>query len=205
MNGRFFDLRKDKQDRMMNGAMKVFAAQGYRHASTDTIVKEAGISKGLLFHYFESKLGVYSFVYEYSVRFLTLELRGAVDPKERDLFELMKQVEQAKTHAMRGYPYILQFINRSMAEDVSEALLAIEDMRNQLTTSYETIYMQADLSGLPPSVDSTKIQKMLELTIKGLLNERILEASLQPEILYHDIADYIDMVKSLVVTSKEIR
>jgi hypothetical protein len=139
-------------------------------------------------------------VYEYSVRFLTLELRGAVDPKERDLFELMKQVEQAKTQAMRGYPYICQFINRSMAEDVSEALLAIEDMRNQLTTAYETIYVQADLSRLPPSVDGIKIQKMLELTIKGLLNERTLEASLQPEILFHDISAYIDMVKNLVFT-----
>jgi AcrR family transcriptional regulator len=198
MNGRFFDLKKDKQDRMMNGAMKVFAASGYRHASTDIIVKEAGISKGLLFHYFESKLGVYSFVYDYSVRFLTLELRGTVDPKETDLFELMKQVEQAKTQAMRGYPYICQFINRSMTEDVSEALLAIEDMRNQLNAAYETIYAQADPVELPHGIDGTKIQKMLELTIKGLLNERTLDASLQPEILYQDIADYIDMVKSFV-------
>jgi AcrR family transcriptional regulator len=198
MNGRFFDLRKDKQDRMMNGAMKVFAAQGYRHASTDTIVREAGISKGLLFHYFESKLGVYSFIYEYSVRFLTLELRGGVDSKERDLFELIKQVEQAKTQAMKGYPYMLQFINRSMAEDVSEALLAIEEMRNQLLDTYETIYAQADLALLPSGIDGAKIQKMLELTIRGLLHERTMEASLQPEILFQDIADYIDMVKSMV-------
>ena len=50
VNSKFFDLKKEKQDRMINAALQVFAAQGYLHASTDQIVKEAGISKGLLFH-----------------------------------------------------------------------------------------------------------------------------------------------------------
>ena len=56
MNEKFFDLKKEKQDRMINAALKVFALNGYRHASTDDIVREAAISKGLLFHYFENKL-----------------------------------------------------------------------------------------------------------------------------------------------------
>ena len=46
------NLKKEKQDRMINAALKVFAMNGYQKASTDDIVKEAGISKGLLFHYF---------------------------------------------------------------------------------------------------------------------------------------------------------
>lgn len=74
MNEKFFDLKKEKQDRMINAALKAFALSGYRHASTDDIVREAAISNGLLFHYFESKLGVYAFVYDYSVRYLLLEL-----------------------------------------------------------------------------------------------------------------------------------
>ena len=37
MNEKFFDLNKEKQDRMINAALKVFAKQGYRHASTDDI------------------------------------------------------------------------------------------------------------------------------------------------------------------------
>ena len=43
MNSKFFDLKKEKQDRMINGALKVFAMQGYRHASTDEIVKERSL------------------------------------------------------------------------------------------------------------------------------------------------------------------
>ena len=41
MNEKFFDLKKEKQDRMINAALKVFAENGYGHASTDEIVKEA--------------------------------------------------------------------------------------------------------------------------------------------------------------------
>ena len=88
MNEKFFDLKKEKQDRMINAALKVFARKGYEHASTDDIVKEAGISKGLLFHYFISKLGLYSFVYDYSVKYMMLELSTGVDKEETDYFEL---------------------------------------------------------------------------------------------------------------------
>lgn len=49
MNEKFYDLKKEKQDRMINGALKVFALNGYKHASTDDIIVEARISKGLLF------------------------------------------------------------------------------------------------------------------------------------------------------------
>ena len=47
MNEKFFDLKKEKQDRMINASLKVFAMNGYAHASTDDIVREAGISKGV--------------------------------------------------------------------------------------------------------------------------------------------------------------
>ena len=84
MNEKFFDLKKEKQDRMINASLKVFAMNGYAHASTDDIVREAGISKGLLFHYFVSKLGLYSFIYDYSIRYVILELTTGVDKEETD-------------------------------------------------------------------------------------------------------------------------
>lgn len=198
MNSKFFDLKKEKQDRMINAALKVFALHGYRHASTDDIVREAAISKGLLFHYFGSKLGVYTFIYEYSVRYMTLELSTTVDSKCTDMFTLLKQVEAARMHAMRGYPYMQQFLNRSMAEDVSEALLAIEDKRNILTDAYDSIRNRMDYSKLPSGVDGDKLCKMLDLTIKGLMSERFRDASFQPEMLYEEIVDYLDMMKKIV-------
>lgn len=182
---------------MINAALKVFALHGYRHAGTDEIVREAGISKGLLFHYFENKLGVYTFVYDYSVRYMTLEL-GSVDRAETDLFELMKQAEEARMRAMRGYPYMQQFLNRSMSENVSEALLATEEKRNALIEAYGEIYARADFSTLPDAVDGEKLHKMLDFTIKGLLTERFQNESFQPEMLYGEICGYLDMIKNML-------
>ncbi len=197
MNGKFFDLKKEKQDRMINAALKMFALHGYRHARTDDIVREAAISKGLLFHYFENKLGVYSFVYDYSVRYMTLELGTAVDEKEHDMFELIRQVETARLHALRGYPWMQQFLNRSLSEDVSEALLAVEERRAEMLDVYDAIRGQADFGALPPGVDGEKLWKMLDLTIKGLMSERFLDASFQPDMLFAEIEGYLDMVRKL--------
>lgn len=203
MNGKFFDLKKEKQDRMINAALKIFALQGYRHASTDDIVREASISKGLLFHYFESKLGVYSFIYDYSVRFISLELRSTVNRNESDLFEILKQTECARMHAMRGYPYMQQFLNRCMSEDVSEALMAIEDKKRALEEVYRGINAGIRYDRLPPGVDGEKLRKMLDFTVKGLMTERFQNASFQPEMLYQEICGYLDMMRQLVYRERE--
>lgn len=201
MNGKFFDLKKEKQDRMINAALKVFAINGYRHASTDEIVQEAAISKGLLFHYFDSKLGLYTFIYEYSVRYLSLELKSAVSQQETDPFEIIKQVEQAKLKALRGYPYMQQFITRSMSENVNEALLAIEDMRNIMIETYDNLYQKMDFSKFPMNADGNKLMKMLDFTISGLMSESFFNASFHPDMLYQEILEYVDMVKNLTYQS----
>ncbi len=198
MNSKFFDLKKEKQDRMINAVLKVFALQGYRHGSTDDIVREAAISKGLLFHYFGSKLGAYRFVYDYSVRYMNLELRSAVGAGERDLFVIMKQIEYARMRAMKGYPYMQQFLNRSQWEDSCEALLSVEEKRNVLAETYAAIDGQIDYNALPAGVDGKKLRKMLDFTIKGLLAEGFQDASFQPEILYEEICGYLDMIKSIL-------
>ncbi|MBQ7920554.1 MAG: TetR/AcrR family transcriptional regulator [Lachnospiraceae bacterium] len=200
MNDKFFDLKKEKQDRMINAALKVFALRGYRHASTDDIVKEAGISKGLLFHYFENKLGVYEFIYEYSVRYMMLELSTMMKESTTDMFELMKQVEFARMNAMKGYPYMQMFINRVETEDVSEALMTIYEKKQTLEEAYDTIWSRVDFEGLHAGVDGIKVRKMLDLTVKGLMSQRLVDSSFQPETLYGEIVEYIDMMQKICMS-----
>ena len=99
MNEKFFDLSREKQDRMINGALEVFARNGYKHASTDDMVKAVDVSKGLWFHYFGSKAGLYTFVYGYSVKYMILELSSAMDAQEKDYFEVVRQMEYTKMPA----------------------------------------------------------------------------------------------------------
>ena len=93
LNEKFWDLNKTKQNSMINGALKVFSRDGFRHASTDEIVAEAGISKGLLFHYFCSKSGIYEFLAEYSARFALVELDSGISKAGLlSFFELQRKI-----------------------------------------------------------------------------------------------------------------
>jgi AcrR family transcriptional regulator len=197
MNEKFFDLKKEKQDRMINAALKVFALNGYRHASTDDIVSEAGISKGLLFHYFGSKLGLYTFLYDYSVRFMKLELTSGVSSTATDYFEIRKQIEYAKMQVLKNYPYMQGFLNRCRTEDVSEALVAIEKQRGVLEDVYTTLKGQSDRELFLNDVSFEKLDAMLDYTISGLMTARFEEASFHPEMLYEETVSYLDMMKKI--------
>lgn len=202
MNDKFFDLQKEKQDRMINAALKVFALNGYKHASTDDIVGEAGISKGLLFHYFGSKLGLYTFLYDYSVRFMKLELTTAVSDKMTDYFDIRKQMEFAKMQVLKNYPYMQLFLDRSDTENVKEAVIAIETQRDVITELYESIMAQVDRSPFSEQMDFEKLNSMLNYTIRGLMQERFYDASFQPEMLYGEIITYLNMLKNIIYTKK---
>ena len=201
MNEKFFDLKKEKQDRMINAALKIFALNGYSHASTDDMVAEAGISKGLLFHYFTNKLGLYSFLYDYSVRFMALELSTCVPADETDFYTLVKRIENAKIQVLKKYPYMQQFIESLRYENVKEALLATEEKKYLLAEAREELLSRADLSLFKPEVDVLKLKRIIEFTVKGMLAESFLENSFHPDMMSREIDSYLSMLKK--ITYKE--
>ncbi len=197
MNEKFFDLKKEKQDRMINAALKIFAMKGYEHASTDDIVREASISKGLLFHYFISKLGLYSFIYDYSVKYTMLELSTGVDKNETDYFKLLWQIKQAQIQVMHNYPYMLQFLNESAKEDVSEALIETEEKRSVLPEQYSQILKRADMNLFRQEVDSNKLTKIIDFTLNGIMTEKFLTGEFQPDLYAEEVKQYLHMLKAI--------
>ena len=197
MNEKFFDLKKEKQDRMINASLKIFALNGYRHASTDDIVAEAGISKGLLFHYFINKLGLYSFLYDYSTRFMMLELSGCPVKDQEDFFELLRMKENAKMQVLRNYPYMQLFLDSVRFEDVKEALYATEERRNMLPEAEKAFMKRADLTCFRPEVDIDKLNKLISYTLRGMMEDRFLENSFHPDMLNEETWAYLAMLKKL--------
>ena len=197
MNEKFFDLKKEKQDRMINAALKAFAINGYKRASTDDIVKDAGISKGLLFHYFGTKLGLYEFVYDYSVRYIVMEMSAAISQKETDFYVLYEQKEMCKIQALKNYPYMQQMINQSMQEDDSEAVSVIWERRESYNQKITEIMQQADMSKFTEGVDVYKLRKIIDFTIEGLMTERFREQAFDVEKLMEEVMEYFGMLKKI--------
>ncbi len=172
MNPKFFDVKKEKQDAIINACLKVFTENGYKNASTDVIVKTAGISKGLLFHYFESKKGTYEFIYDYSVKYMMLELTQSVKKNERDFFEIQRTIEGVKIRVMRNYPYMQQFLDSIRFEDHPDALAAIGDDRDVLRDTYNSIYKQADMGRFDEFVDINRVINMISWMSEGFIKDR---------------------------------
>jgi len=197
MNEKFFDLKKEKQDRIINAALKIFAENGYRHASTDDIVVEAGISKGLLFHYFGSKIGLYAFLYDYCGRFLSLELSSSVQSSDSDYFSIMKSMEEAKVSVVRNYPYLQMFIDSSQTEDAREAIDITEQMRSELQTTYDKILNQVDDSPFNQNVDAAAVHSMLTYTLRGLMSDQLQTSVFNADAYRTESLHYIEMMKSV--------
>ena len=90
-----------------------------------------------------------------------------------------------------------QFLDRSKSENVSEALMAIEEQRDVLAGVYSEIMARADTSLFADNIDLTKLDTMLEYTIKGLMTEHFQDASFHPEMLYEETVSYLMMLKKL--------
>ena len=53
----------DKRRRILEAAVRVFAAQGYDASRVGDVAKEAGVAYGLVYHYYESKEAVFEAVF----------------------------------------------------------------------------------------------------------------------------------------------
>ena len=174
MNERFFELKKDRQDRIINGAMRIFAENGYRHASTDEMVAAAGISKGLLFHYFKSKKGTWIFLYEYATRYMLLELREADRRSGCDFFEMYRLLVQADAAVLKKYPWVLHFLKRA---DTEFGLVKVapgefpEDIPHAVEQHRQSLLSDTEHPPFLSVDDAGMITEMLEYTRFGLIQE----------------------------------
>ena len=197
MNERFFDLKKDKQDRMINAGLRIFALNGYHHASTDEIVKAARISKGLLFHYFGSKAGYYAFLYNYISRFVILQLRSEIRNAAIDYFDLQAQILKAETNLMEQYPCVFLFFESVKLEDDLEALDALEDLDITVNDVYDSFAEKALTGAYPRVADFGRLSEVLHYVKIGLMRELLTDESVPVSMYASRARTYLAELKQL--------
>lgn len=184
---------------MINAALRVFAENGYRHASTDTIVKEASISKGLLFHYFTNKIGLFSFLFDYSVKYMLFEYDRLISPKETDYFKIRKEMERAKLNVLRSYPYMSEFIEKSLCENQLDVIETIEESKNHYLETLDKYYSQGKRSSIRGDISAIQLDNMIRYTVDGLTKDQLQTQSFQPEMLFEQICAYLNTLQTLCI------
>ena len=94
---------EETRRRIAEAAMRLFAQHGFDRTSTAIIAKEAGVSQGIIFHYFESKRKL----------FWTVVLEGVeeADSRKKALEEIAKQDDPVEK---------LRLLGRSMVQRAEE-------------------------------------------------------------------------------------
>ena len=91
MNERFFQLPIKKQQTIINAGYRVFSQNSYKNSPMSEIAQAAGISKSLLFHYFQNKKELYLFLWDQCAQITIDFLTRYQCYEQKELFESMRR------------------------------------------------------------------------------------------------------------------
>ena len=199
MNEKFFTLSKERQDTIINAALHVFAKYDYKKASTDEIASLAGISKGLIFHYFGSKKGLYLFLYDYAAKFIMGEMRGIADSSETDFFKIIVNSQTCKMSMLAKHPDCMTFIIKAFYEDSPEVKSEIDTTFGDIEKSTAKSFLaRADLSKLKEDVPPEKLVDIILWFAEGFMRTRTPEELTDLAKLNDIYLEYVEILRRLV-------
>lgn len=136
--GQMENIKKERKEQIMRAAIKVFAANGFKQTKVSLIAKEAGISHGLVYHYFNSKEEV---LYE------SLEWAVRLDETRKYLNELSES-PLSPLEKIRKFTKFALLSSDSLSNDLFRLLQHLKEMEEipdqilEFSKSLETFYIE---------------------------------------------------------------
>lgn len=182
MNPKFFELPQEKQDRILNAALEVFARNPYKKAPTSEIAAKAGISKSLLFHYFKNKKELYLFLVDYVIEFSTKLARQSKVWEKTDLIEIFQLSLTEKCRACKRYRYLYHFSLQAYYEDNPELKEELSvKMSKLLGGSAEYLLGRLDYSKFRKEVDVRMFIKTMIWAADGYMRQQMQIGNMDPD------------------------
>lgn len=191
MSIKLFELEPARRDAILNAALKEFVARGFDQASTNTIAKEAGMSKGLLFHYVKNKQELFLAVYQYFTELLEREYAAKLDFTEKDLFARLRQSYLLQIKLIKQYPAILAFNQLSAATKSTEINQEIEKIR-QGAACQPPLFEGIDVSRFREELDIEKSQQFILWGNIGFTNQIVEEIKNAEELEEAAVIETVD-------------
>ena len=126
----------DKPRRILDAAVRVFAAQGYDTARVGDIAKEAGVAYGLVYHYYDSKDAVLEAVFREAWGRL-LAAVALAEETGMDAAEQLELVVKIVLRAWRDDPDLVRLLVREVTrnphiqdelDEIGQAFASLERM-----------------------------------------------------------------------------
>jgi len=169
---KFQGLPEEKKKRILDAAIEEFAINGYDKASTNSIVKKADISKGILFHYFGSKKNLFLYIFDYCMTNLIDKYYSVKEIQPKDIFERIMWNSIRKIKITQEEP----LMNRLVFLAISNMP---ESLKQELTERYNTYYAKEiprffediDTSKFRKDIDKQKAIELIMMCMDGISNK----------------------------------
>ena len=100
----FEKLPEHERDHIIRVCMAEFADQGYRRASTNTMVKQLDIPKGSIFYWFENKDGLYLYLVDLCVKRFVEAFADAAREWPSEILARLRILIEASFAFLEQYP-----------------------------------------------------------------------------------------------------
>jgi len=195
---KFLSLPQEKQNRIVDAAMTLFGEVGYKKAYISEIAANAGISKALIFHYFGSKKGLYSYLVYYTGKIVMTEAQHERDTANKDFFDRAITTIKFRLALKSRYPAMNAFIDSVYNEDEPE----VEDDINRLKAIATDMHTKAELSVgeaalLKDGVDPVHVVELIEKYTEGTVYSWNSSSSVEDAIT--EISKCLSMLKKMLL------
>lgn len=171
MHENFIGLREEKRDAIINAALQEFAQKGYDLASTNEIVKEAGISKGALFHYFSKKEDLFLFLCDYVFAVVNKEFYEQIGHCSGDLLARYHRAADLKGNVYLRYPKIFEFQKRLLQESSPEIAGKLKErLAGFMAVGYDRLLGGLDETLFRDDVPAQQIRDLIIWATEGYGN-----------------------------------
>lgn len=199
------NLEPEKRKRILHAALREFAEKGYDQASTNQIVKEAEISKGMLFYYFNNKEDLYHYLINYGLKIVREEFLDTLDETIPDFLDRLKYISQAKLAYFWNYPAVNQFMGTILLEKDLELPVDLQGkLQETIAYAQQKTYSShsSDKNPFRKDVDSQKAAQLIEWTIRGYQQETLERlkgkkmTELDLEKMWDEFDEYIEILRT---------
>lgn len=197
MNDKFLSLPEEKQAQIINGALKVFGKYGYKKAATDEITQHAGISKGLLYHYFPSKKVLYLELYAYCLDYLMEALQECNKTPGIDFIALLQKTQLAKIAVLKQHPFMYEFVLKAYYETSPEVASWIQGRNQTLATgAIGDYFAKADCSKFKQGIDLEKAINILWWCADGFMKHKVDINDMDMDRVSSEFEEYLFLLKT---------
>lgn len=183
VNDKFYRMPAEKQQRIINAALKVFACNPYKKANTADIAAAAGISKGLLFHYFNNKKTLYEYLFQYGTDVMRKHIAEVLPSSESDFFEIWMKAQRAKSEIVIRNPHLMDFMIRSYYDRAPENDGNMNYYDSLEASSLAVIMARVDRSKFKEETPPEKVMSWLMWAAEGFMKRQTERGGLDLEAL----------------------